>query len=173
MKGQASQCWWAAVNRDSGACPGFHPTRFFCRAQILHQLAADQSCASIKKKTPRSAFIKGPCPLSVGGVPGCPLHPSCPWNAMTAPPRKAGGRCRGSGWTAAGGGCCLLETPEGCWETPGTTGAGSARAPRRWGGAVPSCHIPPPHRRGARQEVHPPSGPAGPRSAGCRDRVLL
>lgn len=88
---------------------------------------------------------------------------------MTAPPRKVAGGCRGSGRTAGGGDCRLLEMPDGCWETPGTTGAGSARAPRRWGGAVPSSRTPLPHRRGGVREVHPPSGPAGLRNDGCRD----
>lgn len=139
----------------------------FCTVQILPQLAADQSWASFDKQ---SVFIACLCLLSVGGgVPGCPLQLSCPWNVMIAPPRTVAVGCRGSGWTAGAGDCCLLEMPDGCWETPGPTAAGLAQESTRWGGAVPSCCTLPPHRRAERQEVHPPSGPAGLRSAGCRN----
>lgn len=89
---------------------------------------------------------------------------------MTGPPRKEAGGSPGFGWTGGGGYCHLTEMTGDSWEAPEPEGAGWVQALSRQEGAVPSCHTPPPHRMGERQEAHPPSSPAGLRSDGCWDR---
>lgn len=95
-------------------------------------------------------------------------HWFCLRVVMAAPPRKEEAvGCLGFGRT--GGGCNCHRTDG--WETtpetlepPGPWGAEWVLALSRAGAADPSCRTPPPRRWGERQEVHPPSGPAGQRN---------
>lgn len=158
---KASQHGRTGANQDSPACP----------VQTLPPLAAPPPPPRWASTAKHSVFIERLCLLSVGGgLPGCPLQLTCPWTARTAPPRTAAAAgCRHSGWTAEAGGCRLPERPAGRREPPGPAAAGWGRERPRRGAAGPSCCRPPPRRRAGRPEVHPPSGPAGLRSDGCRD----
>lgn len=123
---------------------------------------------------PHGLSIKCPCHLKAQHVAaGRPRHSSCLWDVMTGPPRRGAGGCRGFGRTGGGGGCRPIGTTGDRREPPEPIGAEWVRALSRRGGAGPSCRTPPPHRRVERQEVRPPSGPAGLRSGGCWDRQRI
>lgn len=117
-----------------------------------------------------SLSLKCPYHLKVPHVAAGRLrHSFCLWRVI-GPPRKGAGGFLGFGWTGGGGDC----RPIGCWETTGDSreppeplGAEWVPVLSRQACVAPSCHKPPPHRREERQEVRPPSGPAGPRSGGC------
>lgn len=159
-----------------------HLAVIICRVNTaLQQLAVNQNWAFTAKQLhpvcwkrsrigTHSLSIKCPCHLKVQRVAaGRPRPPSCLWDVTTAPPRRGAGGCRGSGRTGGGGGCRPTGTTGDSREPPEPTGAGWVPGRSRRGGAAPSCRRPPPRRRGGRQEVRPPSGPAGLRSDGCWD----
>lgn len=134
-------------------------------------ISCQSNLQSHKQFEPHSLSIKCLCHLKVRHVAaGRPRHSSCLWDAMTGPPRMGVGGYQGSGWTGGGGDCHQIEVTGDSWGTPEPRGAGWVLERSRLGCAAPSCRTPPPRRRGGGQEVRPPSGPAGLRSDGCRDR---
>lgn len=171
----------SAVSRVVCVCQPLSGCRLIT---VLQQSAVNQNraffvakhhiCATYER---HSLSIKCPYRLKVQHVAaGRPRHPSCLWDVMIGPPRKGAGGCLGSDWTAGGDGCRPTEMSGDSREPPELTGAGWGPALSRGGGAAPSCRTPPPRRTGGRQDVRPPSGRAGLRSAGCsdeRERQLL
>lgn len=160
----------------SSVCVCFSSAVIVCRVNTaLQQRAVNQSRAFIAKQLqpechyePHRLSIRCPCHLKVQhAAAGRPRHSSCLWDVTTGPPRKGAGGCQGSGSTGGGGDRCPTEPTGGSRASPEPVGAVWVRAQSRRGGAAPSCRTPPPHRMGERQEVHPPSGPAGLRSDGC------
>lgn len=115
--------------------------------------------------------IKCPCHLTEEhGAAAPPRHSSCFWGVMTGPPRKEEGGCQDFGWTGEGGDChqigCWVAAGDS-WEPPGPVIVEWVQVLSRQAGVAPNFHTQPPRRRGERQEVRPPSGPAGLRSDGC------
>lgn len=143
------------------------------RLQSKHRTAAISCQSNLQRQQfePHSLSIKCLCHLKVRHVAaGRPRHSSCPWVAMSGPPRTGVGGYQGFGRTGGGGDCRQIEMTGDSWGTPELRGAGWVLERSRRGCVAPSCRTPPPRRRGGRQEVRPPSGPAGLKGDGCRDR---
>lgn len=159
-------CYFFFVFKSS--LSGHHLLGKCCTASVSCQSKSSLHCVTCES---RSLSIKCPCRLEAQhAAAGRPRHSSRHWDVMTGPPRKGAGGCQGFDPTEVGDGCHPTAVTGDSWESPEPIGAAWVQVLCRWGGAVPSCRTSPLRRRGERQEVLPPSGPADLRSDGYRDR---